>query len=40
MIVNLIVAMVISRLTADPPEEVQELVEEIRYPGPARDVDQ
>lgn len=39
MLVNLVFAMVISRLTADPPEEVQELVEEIRYPGSAREIE-
>lgn len=39
MIVNLIIAVVISRVTADPPEEVQEMVEEIRYPGEARKIE-
>ncbi|WP_372636293.1 sodium:solute symporter family protein [Fodinibius sp.] len=39
MIVNLIIAIVISRVTADPPEEVQEMVEEIRYPGEARKIE-
>ncbi|MCW9707835.1 sodium:solute symporter family protein [Fodinibius salsisoli] len=38
MIVNLVVAITISRFTADPPEDVQDLVEEIRYPGPAREI--
>ncbi|HHB79247.1 MAG TPA: cation acetate symporter [Saprospiraceae bacterium] len=32
MVVNLIVAMVVSRLTPPPPEEVQEMVEMIRVP--------
>src|SRR5699024_5469919 len=38
MVVNLVIAVVVSRVTADPPEEVQEMVEEIRYPGEARQV--
>lgn len=33
MVVNLAVSMVISRMTAAPPEDVQEMVEQIRYPG-------
>lgn len=40
MVVNLVVSIVISRLTADPPEDVQELVEEIRYPGKVQEIDQ
>ncbi|MFK7933445.1 MAG: sodium:solute symporter family protein [Saprospiraceae bacterium] len=32
MVVNLVVAMVVSRLTPAPPQEVQELVENIRVP--------
>jgi cation/acetate symporter len=32
MFLNLIVAMVINRFTPDPPEEVQQIVDEIRYP--------
>ncbi|HLR32622.1 MAG TPA: sodium:solute symporter family protein, partial [Fodinibius sp.] len=39
MVVNLVIAVVVSRVTADPPEEVQEMVEEIRYPGEARQVE-
>ncbi|SHE74073.1 cation/acetate symporter [Fodinibius roseus] len=39
MLVNLVVAIVISRLTTDPPEDVQEMVEEIRYPGEARKIE-
>jgi len=35
MVVNLVVSMVVSRLTAAPPEDVQEMVELIRYPGGA-----
>ncbi len=35
MVVNLAVSMVISRMTAAPPEDVQEMVEQIRYPGGA-----
>lgn len=33
MMVNLVVSLVVSRITQPPPEDVQELVEEIRYPG-------
>lgn len=41
MVVNLTVSIVISRLTEDPPEDVQEMVEEIRYPGnPETNIDQ
>ncbi|MEW6593785.1 MAG: sodium:solute symporter family protein [Thermodesulfobacteriota bacterium] len=32
MIINFVVTLVVSRLTAAPPKEVQELVESIRYP--------
>ena len=32
MIINMIVSIVVSRMTAPPPAEVQELVENIRYP--------
>ncbi|MDX1637024.1 MAG: sodium:solute symporter family protein [Balneolaceae bacterium] len=32
--VNLVIAFTISRVTAEPPEEVQEIVDEIRYPAP------
>ncbi len=32
MMLNLIVALVISRVTAQPPQEIQELVEDIRIP--------
>ncbi|NJB85699.1 cation/acetate symporter [Lewinella marina] len=32
MVVNLVVALVVSRLTAPPPEEVQDMVEVIRIP--------
>ncbi len=33
MVVNLVISIVVSRMTAEPPEEVQQMVEEIRYPG-------
>ncbi len=39
MTVNLIISIVVSRMTSEPPEDVQEIVEEIRYPGTARDLD-
>ena len=32
MIINLIIALVVSRMTAEPPQDVQDLVEEIRIP--------
>jgi len=32
MVINFLVTLVVSRLTAAPPQEVQELVENIRYP--------
>lgn len=32
MCVNLVISVVVSRLTAEPPEDVQEMVEQIRYP--------
>ncbi|MCP9237309.1 sodium:solute symporter family protein [Lewinella sp. JB7] len=35
MVVNLVVALVVSRMTATPPGEVQEMVERIRIPGGA-----
>ncbi len=35
MIVNVIISMVVSRMTAAPPEEVQEIVEHIRIPSGA-----
>lgn len=35
MIVNFVVAIVVSRFTAPPPEAVQEIVEDIRIPGGA-----
>lgn len=35
MMVNFVVAMVVSRFTASPPEDVQELVETIRIPNEA-----
>ncbi|SMO70905.1 sodium:solute symporter family protein [Fodinibius sediminis] len=38
MLVNLVIAVVVSRLTADPPEDVQDMVEEIRYPGKPREI--
>ncbi len=41
MVVNLAVSVVVSRLTEDPPEDVQEMVEKIRYPGnPETNIDQ
>ena len=33
MIVNLVISLIVSRMTAEPPEDVQEMVEKIRYPG-------
>lgn len=39
MIVNLVISIVISRVTANPPEDIQEMVEEIRYPGKARKIE-
>lgn len=33
MVVNLAISIVVSRLTEEPPGEVQHMVEEIRYPG-------
>ena len=35
MIVNVIVSVVVSRMTAPPPQEVQEMVENIRIPSGA-----
>ena len=35
MIVNVVVSVVISRMTAEPPEEVQDIVENIRIPSGA-----
>ena len=35
MIVNFIVALVVNKLTSEPPEEVQEIVENIRIPSGA-----
>lgn len=32
MLINLVIALVVSRMTAAPPQEVQDLVEEIRIP--------
>ena len=32
MLINFIVSLVVSRVTAAPPQEVQELTESIRYP--------
>jgi cation/acetate symporter len=40
MVINAVVALVVSRRTAAPPQEVQELVENIRFPrgaGEAQD---
>lgn len=37
MIVNFVVSIVVSRMTAEPPHDVQELVEEIRLPSGAGD---
>jgi len=36
MVVNFVIAVSVSRLTEEPPENVQEMVEEIRYPGAVR----
>jgi hypothetical protein len=33
MALNFIVATVVSRLGSAPPKEVQDLIEEIRFPG-------
>jgi len=35
MLVNFIVAIVVNQFTAEPPEEVQEIVENIRVPNQA-----
>ena len=35
MIVNVIVSVVVSRMTAPPPQEVQDMVENIRIPSGA-----
>lgn len=35
MLVNFIVAIVVNKFTAEPPEEVQEIVENIRVPNQA-----
>lgn len=35
-LVNLVIAFTVSRMTEEPPEEVQEMVEEIRYPRELR----
>ena len=32
MVFNLVVALVVSRLTAAPPQKIQDLVEDIRIP--------
>lgn len=37
MVVNLVIAITVSRLTDEPPEEVQEIVEDIRIPRGAGD---
>lgn len=39
MVVNLVISIVVSRMTDDPPEDVQEIVEKIRYPKEAIDID-
>ena len=36
MILNFIVTIMISKFTPEPPQEVQNMVEEIRYPGEAK----
>jgi cation/acetate symporter len=33
MILNFAVMGVVSKLTPEPPQEIQELVESLRYPG-------
>ena len=41
MIFNFIISIVVSRLTAAPPQEVQELTENIRFPrgdGSAKEI--
>ena len=35
MIVNVVVSVIVSRMTAPPPESVQEIVENIRIPSGA-----
>ncbi|MCD6177094.1 MAG: cation acetate symporter, partial [Candidatus Cloacimonetes bacterium] len=37
MLVNFAVSLVISRMTAAPPEEIQQIVEDIRIPSGAAD---
>lgn len=39
MVVNLVISIVVSRMTDNPPEDVQEIVEKIRYPKEAIDID-
>ena len=36
MLINFAVSVTVSRLTSAPPEEIQQLVEDIRIPGPNR----
>jgi cation/acetate symporter len=33
MILNIVIALVVSRLTAPPPEEIQQMLEDIRVPA-------
>jgi len=40
MLVNVIVSVIVSRLTAEPPVNVQEIVENIRIPSGAGDASQ
>jgi cation/acetate symporter len=37
MLINFVVSMVVSRLTPAPPQEVQEMVEDIRHPKGAKE---
>lgn len=40
MLVNVVVSVVVSRVTAAPPEDVQEIVENIRIPSGAGEAQQ
>jgi cation/acetate symporter len=35
MLLNLTVTVLVSRATAPPPQRMMDLIEDIRYPGPA-----
>jgi cation/acetate symporter len=36
MVLNFVVTLVVSKFTPEPPSEVQNMVENIRYPGDAK----